>query len=324
VFIASGMGIRLAPVGVSGGGGAPAAPTVTSISPFVGFRLGSGLSVTITGTNFTGATGVTIGGVACTSVVIVNATTITCVTGTIGSEGQKDVVVTGPGGSGTLTNGYRALQSKAWFATRMGGITGSAPVTAVSDHSGNGWTISNGSTGPAKVTADLNGYDTLSFTDTSSNYLDTAGDFGTNAFAGVTQFLVMRFAITATYSMFTCLGDAGDEIRTVSASPYLSYATSGVDNNSTNPNTYDAAWHVVSGTHAAGGGAVKLYVDGTLRASAVSSGGLVSGKLTLGRRTGTANYYANYKTPEAIFFDRVLTDPERADVESFLAGLYGL
>lgn len=77
--------------------------TVTSITPATGPQAG-GTAVTIKGTNFsTGAT-VTIG-VAATSVVVVNSTTITCVTGAT-TAGAKNVVVTDEGVAATLTNGY--------------------------------------------------------------------------------------------------------------------------------------------------------------------------------------------------------------------------
>lgn len=76
-------------------------PTVSSISPSHG-PIDGGDSVTIVGTHFTGATGVTIGGVACTSVVVVDDQTITCVV-PAGTVGNKTVTVTTPSGSGSLT-----------------------------------------------------------------------------------------------------------------------------------------------------------------------------------------------------------------------------
>ena len=79
------------------------APTVSSISPRVGGVVG-GTAVTITGTDFTGATGVTIGGVAATSLLVVSATSITCVT-PAGSAGVGSVVVTNGSGS----NGANSL-----------------------------------------------------------------------------------------------------------------------------------------------------------------------------------------------------------------------
>ena len=72
-------------------------PTVTAVSPSSGPTAG-GTSVTITGTNFTGATGITIGGAAATSVVVVSNTSITAVT-PAGAAGTASVVVTTPGGS---------------------------------------------------------------------------------------------------------------------------------------------------------------------------------------------------------------------------------
>ncbi len=74
------------------------APTITSnVSPASGSTAG-GTSVTMTGTNFTGATGVTFGGAAATSVTVVNSTTITAVT-PAGTAGTASVIVTTPAGS---------------------------------------------------------------------------------------------------------------------------------------------------------------------------------------------------------------------------------
>ncbi len=73
-------------------------PTVSAILQNLGPIEGGG-SHTITGTEFTGATGVTIGGVACTSVVVVNSTTITCVgPAHVAATGQS-VLVTTPAGT---------------------------------------------------------------------------------------------------------------------------------------------------------------------------------------------------------------------------------
>ncbi len=80
-------------------------PNPTNVSPNSGTILG-GTSVTITGSGFTGATGVTFDGLAATSVTVVNDTTITCATPLHLATGSVDVAVTGPGGSGVLPNGY--------------------------------------------------------------------------------------------------------------------------------------------------------------------------------------------------------------------------
>ena len=72
-------------------------PTVSLVAPLSGDTLG-GTPITITGTNFVGTTGVSVGGIAATKVVAVNSTTITCVT-PAGTEGVASVLVTN--GSGT-------------------------------------------------------------------------------------------------------------------------------------------------------------------------------------------------------------------------------
>ncbi|MBX7212006.1 MAG: IPT/TIG domain-containing protein, partial [Verrucomicrobiaceae bacterium] len=77
----------------------PSPPTVTSVSPAVA-SIGS--SVTITGSGFTGATTVTIGGVTVTSFTVVDDTTITT-TVPAGVNGLLNVVVTNAGGPGTGT-----------------------------------------------------------------------------------------------------------------------------------------------------------------------------------------------------------------------------
>lgn len=73
------------------------APTVTSIFPTSGSTAGGDV-ITITGTDLTGATGITVGGVACTAFNVSSATSATCTT-PAGTAGTASVVVTTPGGS---------------------------------------------------------------------------------------------------------------------------------------------------------------------------------------------------------------------------------
>ena len=94
------------------------APTVLSVSPNNGTAAGA-TPVTITGTNFTGATAVTFGGVAATSVVVVNATTITAVT-PAGTAGAVNVAVTTPAGTGTGTGLY-TYNAAAVFPPQVSG-----------------------------------------------------------------------------------------------------------------------------------------------------------------------------------------------------------
>ena len=83
------------------------APTIASLSPNSGTTLG-GTPITISGTNFTGASSVTFGGAAATSVVVVSATSITAVTPS-GAEGAQNVSVTTAGGTATATAAFTYL-----------------------------------------------------------------------------------------------------------------------------------------------------------------------------------------------------------------------
>jgi formylglycine-generating enzyme required for sulfatase activity len=89
------------------------APTVSSVSPASGSTLG-GTAITITGANLTGASSVTVGGVAATSVVVVSPTSITAVT-PAGTDGAKTVAVTTAGGMATLTNGFTYVVPSVWY-----------------------------------------------------------------------------------------------------------------------------------------------------------------------------------------------------------------
>ncbi|MCD6506085.1 IPT/TIG domain-containing protein [Candidatus Poribacteria bacterium] len=87
---------------------------VTGISPDVASTGGSGMSVTITGNNFTSGATVTIGGCAVTSAVVVDSHTINAVLNVTGGAGTYDVTVTNPGGStDTLSNGFTILAAPA-------------------------------------------------------------------------------------------------------------------------------------------------------------------------------------------------------------------
>lgn len=143
---------------------APVAPDVTSISPSSG-SIAGGTAVTLTGTGFTGATGATVGGVALSAFTVVSDTSITGTTGMHGA-GAVDVVVTTPYGSDTLAGGY--TYSAAWTPASLGadlvawykadaGVTGSSPVTAWADQSGNGHNLVAGGTPVLNATdADFN------------------------------------------------------------------------------------------------------------------------------------------------------------------------
>jgi Autotransporter beta-domain/Bacterial Ig-like domain (group 3)/IPT/TIG domain len=107
------------------------APTVTSVNPGSGPTTGA-TPVTITGTNFTGATAVTFGGIAVPgNPVVVNSTTITVLTPPH-AVGSVAVAVTTPGGTGTAGNAYQYLVAAPTVTSVLantGSINGGTVVT---------------------------------------------------------------------------------------------------------------------------------------------------------------------------------------------------
>lgn len=82
---------------------APPAPAISSLSASQVPAAG-GTQINLSGTNFTGVTGISVGGVPATGIVVNSDTSITFRT-PAGSAGTKNIVVTGPGGSATRSNG---------------------------------------------------------------------------------------------------------------------------------------------------------------------------------------------------------------------------
>lgn len=104
-------------------------PTITDISPITG-SVSGGTAVTITGTEFaTGAT-VTFDGNSATSIVVVSATEITCVT-PAHTAGAVDVVITNTDtGTVTAVNGYTYVNPTITDITPLTGTTaGGTAVT---------------------------------------------------------------------------------------------------------------------------------------------------------------------------------------------------
>lgn len=158
------------------------APTVSGVSPARGFSAG-GTAVTLTGTNFTGATSVTFGGVAATSVIVVGPTSITCNTpaGTIGTT--VTVAVTTPGGTGSLASAF----SYDWNPALVGTVrvdlnarnvtTAAGPVvTQMTDQSGNGYNATApGGSEPSYQSTNASYSNAPTATFSGAQYLRTSG-----------------------------------------------------------------------------------------------------------------------------------------------------
>jgi RHS repeat-associated protein len=120
------IGALLTATGTGGGGGScptgsgsGSGPIVTSVSPCTGSTSG-GTSVTITGSNFTGVTGVKFGTTAASSYTVTSSTSITAVSPT-GSTGPVDVTVT--------TGGMRLEELAAYSAYGVQTIQSGSDVT---------------------------------------------------------------------------------------------------------------------------------------------------------------------------------------------------
>jgi hypothetical protein len=136
----------------AGGGSTTSPPAITGISPDFGSTAG-GTRVTITGTNFAGATVVDFGGAAAINVMVVNSTTITAVS-PAGTAGPVDVTVTTPAGPSTTSPADTFTYVSAVPITLIQGSPNSATVAEGGGYSGQ--------------RAVMNGTGTVSYTETIS------------------------------------------------------------------------------------------------------------------------------------------------------------
>ena len=184
-------------------GGSPA-PTVSAIvndySLTVG-DTGTAHNVTITGTNFSfGVSAITICGGSASSIVVVNDTTVTCSTPTSVSSALGDVVVTGAGGSATLTNGYRlwtpaSASPTLWCKDSI--VQSGGTVTTWNDSSGNGRNLQN-SGNKATYTSNLrNGYPGLTFAGTEGPYQSAVGVTMANIITASASTMYFMFKVTS-------------------------------------------------------------------------------------------------------------------------------
>lgn len=96
------------------------APSVTSVNPATGSTMG-GTVVTITGTNFTGVTSVSFGGVPASNLVVVSATQIT-VKSPSRPAGVTTIYVSNGTATGSLANGYTYAGGGAQGVPIGGGV----------------------------------------------------------------------------------------------------------------------------------------------------------------------------------------------------------
>jgi IPT/TIG domain-containing protein len=141
------------------GGNTAAAPTLTSIVPNAA-RRGQAVSVTLTGTNLTGATGIAVSGtllnaIAVSNLVVVNDTTITA-TFTIGASASASahlVVVNTPGGTSNSVTFTVQLPTVASITPTSGSRGTSVPVTITGTGLNGATSVTAGSGVTATITS---------------------------------------------------------------------------------------------------------------------------------------------------------------------------
>jgi len=148
--------------------------TLTAVNATTGPAAG-GAGVTLTGTGLTGATSVTFGGIAATSVNVINSTTVTAVT-PAHAAGAVDVVINTPAGGATLTSGYTYVATAIGQAAAGGTIAclNGGLNNLIASTADNGLTIEWGGSGTAI------GAGAQSTTDGASNTTSIVSALGAN------------------------------------------------------------------------------------------------------------------------------------------------
>jgi len=123
-------------------------PTVTSFSPPSG---GFGTSITITGTNFTGATVVKFHGVAATSFTVVSDTQITTTVPTTATTGP--ISITNSKGTGTSATNFTVATSISTVAPSSGAVGTTVTITGAS-FTGATLVKFNGTSAPFTIVSD--------------------------------------------------------------------------------------------------------------------------------------------------------------------------
>ncbi len=177
----------------------------------------AGTAVTITGINLTGATVVKFGTVGATSVVVVNSTTITCVSPAHAAAGVVDVTVTTPAGtSATTGTGNDYTYGLAKFAVTMSG--GTTALSAAAKTAGTPFNV--------RVTAqDANGNTVTSYTGTVV--------LTSNAFAGTVNATITAGGLVDAVAITPTVAGVAD--RTISAAQGPITTTNASGNFTVNP-----------------------------------------------------------------------------------------
>ena len=172
-------------------------PTLSSLSVTSGAFAG-GTSTTITGTNLTSTTGVTVDGVASDTVTVNSSTSVTFIT-PAGTTGAKDVIVNTAYGTFGLTGAFTYANSQTITFPTLSDITlgGTAPTLAATASSGLTVSYASSTTGVCTVSGSTI---TIVSTGSCSITASQSGGSGYAAAANVSKsFTITAPAVTNTY-----------------------------------------------------------------------------------------------------------------------------
>jgi hypothetical protein len=289
-------------------------------------RTQGGILHIITGSGFTGATGVTFGGTAATSVTVVNDTTITCVTPAKAAGAHAIVVTTPLGSSNTNISATFVNPTSIFGANLLRWYSQTYAAGAWTDESGNFNTVQatagfRPSASTLAGTTDRPGtHVALSF-DGTDDYLEAQSGSGQIAAAQMTVAAIARRTASAQYAgiiakTFTGApfglragdGDGGAKsVFAVGSIADAQEARSNVDFPITTTQRLMGTWHQFDD-----GGLVQHYVNGALQTDtgASTNAGGATEKLAIGAWLNGAGNSATW------FFPGLIAEGIIADVEA--------
>jgi hypothetical protein len=228
-------------------------PTITSFTPTT---VCIGSTVTITGTNLTGATAVSFNGVAATSFTVVNSTTITAIPATGATSGT--IAVTTSGGTATSSSSITILSAPAAVTVAPATTTQCGGTVVLTASGGTGGTIywqNTTSGGTSTATA------------SSSQTVSASGTYYFNSYNG---------------SCWGAQGSASVTINPIPAAPAVSPASATICSGQSTGLTGTSAGNTINWYNVATGGTPLTNV--------------ASGTAYTVSPTTTATYYAESKT----------------------------
>ncbi len=250
-----------------------AAPTITSISPAAGPTTG-GTTVTITGTNLSGASAVNFGGTAAATFTVNSATSITA-TAPAGSAGTVDIRVTTTGGTSATSGAdqytFVAAPTVTSISPTAGPATGGTVVTITGTNLSGASAVNFGGTAAATFT--VNSATSITATSpagvgTVDVRVTTVG--GTSATSGADQFTFVAVPTVTSISP-TSGTTAGGTIVTITGTNFSGATSVTFGGTAATTFTINSATSITATAPTQAAGVVDVRVTTTGGTSATSA-----------------------------------------------------